>query len=72
MLIKLTHPEPNFELWIDPAEIIVMERYTRPVSAIITMQDDRPQVTAIVLRSGRTMSCKETPDQILSQMKVNN
>lgn len=68
MLIKLTHPDPSFELWIDPAEIIVMERYSRPKSVILTMNDDRPDVTALVLKSGRTMSCKETPDEILKLM----
>lgn len=65
MLIQLTHPEPNYEFWIDPSEIIVMERYTRPQTMILTMQDDRPVVTALVLKSGKTMACKETPAQIL-------
>ncbi len=63
MLIKLTHPEPNYELWVDSDEIIVMERYTRPVSMLIQM-DERPPVTALVLKSGKTMACKETPAQI--------
>jgi hypothetical protein len=66
MLIKLTHPEPNYELWVDFHDIVVMERYTRPVSMILTMNDDRPPVTAIVLKSGKTMAAKETPDQIFA------
>ena len=70
MLIELTHPEDNYELWIDPAEIIVMERYVRKKSAaILTLADDRPDVTAIVLKSGKTMACKETPTQIFEKMK---
>jgi hypothetical protein len=68
-LIKLTHPEPSYELWLDPTEIIVMERYK---SLILTMQDDRPPVTALVLKSGRTMSCMETPDEIMAIIKVNS
>lgn len=65
MMIQLTHPEPNYEFWVDPSEIIVMERYNRPVSSILTMNDDRPNVTALVLKSGKVMSCKETPTQIM-------
>lgn len=71
MLIQLTHPEPNYELWIDYDDIVVMERYTRPPSMLITMQDDRPPVTAIVLKSGKTLACKETPGQIIQMMKSN-
>ena len=70
MLIQLTHPEPNYEFWIDDCEIVVMERYTRPASMLITMNDDRPNVTALVLKSGKIMSCKETPAQIFEIMKA--
>jgi hypothetical protein len=66
MLIKLTHPEPNYELWVDFDDIVVMERYNRPTSTILTMNDERPNVTAIVLKSGKTMAAKETPDQIFA------
>jgi hypothetical protein len=69
MLIQLTHPEPNYEFWIDPSEIVVMERYTRPASMLITMNDDRPNVTALVLKNGKIMSCKETPGQIMQIVK---
>jgi hypothetical protein len=69
MLIQLTHPEPNYEFWIDDCEITVMERYNRPPSMLITMNDDRPNVTALVLKSGKIMSCKETPSQIFEIMK---
>jgi hypothetical protein len=69
MLIQLTHPEPNYEFWIDPTEIVVMERYTRPVSTLITMQEDRPNVTALVLKNGKVMSCKETPGQVMELVK---
>ena len=72
MLIKVTHPEPNYELWLDPSDIVVMERYVRPESTILTMQDDRPNVTAIVLKSGKTMSCKETPTQIMKLISDNS
>jgi len=65
MMIELTHPEANYEFWIDPVEIIVMERYTKPKSVIITANDDRPNVTALVLKSGKVMSCKETPTEIM-------
>jgi hypothetical protein len=70
-LIQLTHPEPNYEFWLDPDEIVVMERYTKPVSMLITMNDDRPNVTAIVLKNGKIMSCKETPTQIMEIVKGN-
>ena len=63
MLIKLTHPEPNYEFWIDYTEIIVLERYNRPDSLLIKM-DEKPSVTALVLRNGKILSCKETPAQI--------
>jgi hypothetical protein len=66
MMIQLTHPEPNYEFWIDSMEIVVMERYTKPASMIITMNEDRPNVTALVLKSGKVMSCKETPSQIMT------
>ena len=69
MMIQLTHPEPNYEFWIDPAEIVVMERYTKPMSILIQQSDDRPNVTALVLRSGKIMSCKETPSQIMQIVK---
>lgn len=68
MLISLTHPEDNFELWIDPSENIVMERYNRPKSIIITQSDDRPIVTALFLKSGKTLACKETPSEIFAKM----
>jgi hypothetical protein len=69
MMIQLTHPEPNYEFWIDVTEIVVMERYTRPASLLITMNDDRPNVTALVLKSGKIMSCKETPAEIAQIVK---
>ena len=69
MMIQLTHPEPNYEFWIDAMEITVMERYNRPPSMLITMNDDRPNVTALVLKSGKIMSCKETPGQIMEILK---
>lgn len=69
MMIQLTHPEPNYEFWIDAMEIVVMERYNRPPSLIITANDDRPNVTALVLKSGKIMSCKETPGQIMEIVK---
>jgi hypothetical protein len=71
MMIQLTHPEPNYEFWIDAMEITVMERYTKPNSIIIQANDDRPNVTALVLKSGKIMSCKETPAQIMGIIKVN-
>ena len=71
MLIQLTHPEPNYEFWVDAMEIVVMERYNRPPSIIITAQDDRPNVTALVLKSGKIMSCKETPTEIMQIVKGN-
>jgi len=69
MLIQLTHPEPNYEFWIDSEEIVVMERYTKPATSILQLNGDRPDVTALVLKSGKIMSCKETPAQIVEIMK---
>ena len=69
MMIQLTHPEPNYEFWVDAMEIVVMERYTKPASILITMNDDRPNVTALVLKSGKIMSCKETPAEIMTIVK---
>lgn len=71
MLLELTHPDMDFELFIDHSEIIVMERYHRPKTTLITMNQDRPEVTAIVLRGGRTLSCKETPTQIIAMFPEN-
>jgi hypothetical protein len=65
MMIQLTHPEPNYDFWVDPSEIVVMERYNKPASILITMNADRPDVTALVLKSGKIMSCKETPSEII-------
>lgn len=64
MLIQVTHPKPNYELWIDPFDIVVMERYTKPRSIIIQTTDDIPSVTGLVLKNGKVMSCMETPTQI--------
>ena len=67
MLIELTHPEDNYEFWIDPSEIVVMERYVKKKSSsILTMIDDKPDVTALVLKNGKIMSCKETPREIFA------
>jgi hypothetical protein len=43
-----------------------MERYTKKKSAILTLADDRPEVTAIVLKGGKTMACKETPAELMA------
>ena len=64
-LIKLTHPEPNYDLWIDPSEIVLMERYNKPISMLITINEDKPSITACVLKSGKIISCKETPADII-------
>jgi hypothetical protein len=71
MMIQLTHPEPNYEFWVDYDEIVVMERYTKPASMLIQMNDDRPNVTALVLKNSKIMSCKETPSQIMVIVKGN-
>jgi hypothetical protein len=68
MLVKLTHPEPNYELWVDPTEIVLMERYDHPKTIIITQQNDRPSVTALVMKNGKTIACKETPQEIFKIM----
>ena len=70
MLVNLTHPEENFELWVEYEEIVVMERYNKPNSIILTLNDDRPNVTALVLKSGKTIACKETPTQILEKIET--
>lgn len=67
-MIQLTHPEPNYEFWLDPSEIVLMERYNKPSTTILTM-DERPSVTALVLKNGKIVSCKETPAQIFEIMK---
>jgi len=69
MMIELTHPEPNYELWVDAMDIVVMERYTKPKSIIITANDERPNVTALVLKSGKIISCMETPSEIMAIVK---
>lgn len=56
MLINLTHPEENFELWVDFEDIV-------------TLNSDKPDVTAIVLKSGKTIACKETPAQIFEKVE---
>jgi hypothetical protein len=63
MLLKLTHPELNYELYVESEEIVVMERYNRPESVLIR-PDEKPIQTALVLKSGRIIACKETPGQI--------
>jgi hypothetical protein len=69
-LIQLSHPDTNYEFWIDPSEIVVMERYTKPVTMLITMNDDRPNLTALVMKNGKIMSCKETPAQIMEIVEI--
>ena len=72
-LVELTHPEDNYELWIDPSEIVVMERYMKKKSsAILTLTDDRPDVTALVFKNGKVMSCKEMPSEILAKAAQNS
>lgn len=70
MLNKLTHPEQNYEFWVDLKEIVLMERYNHPKSLIITQNSDRPPVTALVMRNGKTVACKETPDEIIALMQA--
>lgn len=67
-MIQLTHPQDNYELWVDPSEIVVMERYVRPPTTIL-MMDETPPVTALVMKNGRVISCKETPSEIFLIMK---
>lgn len=69
MLTKLTHPEPNYELWVNLDDIVIMERYTHPQSVIITTNTDKPSVTALVMKNGKTMACKETPAEIMSMIE---
>lgn len=70
MLIELTHPEENYEFWLDPNEIVVLERYNKPKSILINPTGDKPSVTAIVMKNGKILSCKETPSEIFA--KINN
>ena len=70
MLIKLTHPEPNYEFYVEHTEITALERYMKPKTMLITLNEDKPDVTAIVLKSGRIFSCKETPAQILKLIET--
>lgn len=69
MLTKLTHPLDDHDLWVDLSEIIVMERKHKPKTTLVTLDGDRPEVTGVVLRAGKTFSCKETPDEIIVLMK---
>jgi len=71
-LIQLTHPEEGYELWLDPSEIVVMERYMRKKSAVLTLVDDKPDVTALVFKNGKIMSCKETPKEVLALAAQNS
>lgn len=68
MLIQLTHPDENFELWIESTEIVALERYRRPKTILIQLEE-RPDVTAIVLKCGKTLSCKELPIEIMEKIK---
>ena len=71
MLIELTHPTPNYEFWIETDDIVLMERYNKPRSIIIQSNDDKPDVTAIVMKNGKIVSCKETPKQLMNLVKGN-
>jgi hypothetical protein len=64
MMIKLTHPDPNYDLWIHYDEIVMMERYARPKSVIITENSNKDDVTALVLKNGKIIACKEKPAEI--------
>lgn len=68
MLIELTHPEDNYEFWIDYDEISALERYNKPKTILINPDGNKPSVTAMVMKNGRVMSCKETPAQIFKIM----
>lgn len=70
MLVKVTHPDSNYELLIDLREVVIMERYNHPKSIIITQNSDKPSVTALVLRNGKTIACKETPDELMALMNA--
>lgn len=70
MLLKLTHPEPNYELYVDSEEIVVMERFNRP-DTLILRPDEKPIQTALVLKSGRIIACKETPAEIAQLISTN-
>lgn len=64
MLLKLTHPLPDYELWIDVNEILCMERKFKPKTTLVTL-DDTPEQTIIALKGGKHISCIETPQQIV-------
>ena len=65
MIVQLTNPNDEYELWLELDEIIAMERHSKPKSVLIQL-DERPDYTAVVLKCGRNMSCKETPAEIMA------
>jgi len=68
-LIQLTHLNDNYELWVDPTEIIAMERFNKTKTTLLTIHDDKSEYTALVLKCGKVLSCKEPPCEIINLMK---
>lgn len=68
MIVKLTHPDPNKEVWVELTDISAMERNHRPKSLIIRTDDDEPELTICLLRSGKHITCKELPSEIVAMM----
>jgi carbon monoxide dehydrogenase subunit G len=64
MLLKLTHPLPDYELWVDINEISCMERKFKPKTTLVTI-DNTPEQTIIALKGGKHIACVETPQEIM-------
>tara|TARA_R110000868_G_C10911012_1_gene764964 strand:+ start:1183 stop:1422 length:240 start_codon:yes stop_codon:yes gene_type:complete len=74
-LIKLTFADATEQgvhtLWIDPSEIVIMERYEPPKSIIINPNQPKNARTALVFRMGKVIGVQETPEEIMKIMSKN-
>jgi len=71
MLIKLMHPLDTHDLWVDVNEIVVMERKKKIKSSIIQPDDEVPEITVVVLKMGKTITCLESCEEIMELVKKN-
>lgn len=63
---KLTHPEPDYELWVDMSEVVSIERKNEKSKSVILRVDESPPYTRLTLKSGKQLICLDAPDTLLS------
>ena len=67
-LVKLTHPLPNYELFVDMNDVVSIERKNLAEQGLILQPDQEPAHTRLTLRSGKQLICLDAPEVLLPLM----